>query len=125
MSNQIVTPKSDLIQVTEGDIFYASWGYEQTNINFVKVIGFSKSKKMVKIVSIGQKHVEATGPMSEKVAPDPDAVIAGTETYVKIYSKSLHNEAIILRGSYYYCPASKHLGWLYKYESPMYQSHYA
>lgn len=42
------------------DILSASWGYDQTNIDFYQVVGFS-GKKSVLIREIGAKLVEATG----------------------------------------------------------------
>lgn len=54
-----------------GDILYASWGYEQTNIDFYKVVGLTA--KSVKIVKIGQKRTDdETGHwLSEYVVADP------------------------------------------------------
>jgi hypothetical protein len=50
-----------------GDILYSSWGYDQTNIEFFKVVkvsGFS-----VWIQEVGSKIVEVTGWAHEKVVP--------------------------------------------------------
>lgn len=35
--------------VKVGDFFYASWGYDQTNVDFYKVVGFSPSGKSVRL----------------------------------------------------------------------------
>ena len=53
-----------------GDIWYSSWGYNQTNIDFYKVI--KKSEKMIWLRAIGQKYVEQTSWASETVLPDPE-----------------------------------------------------
>lgn len=45
--------------VKVGDIFYASWGYEQTNIDFYQVV--AKNKSMLTIREIYSSLVEATG----------------------------------------------------------------
>lgn len=115
-------------EVKVNDIFYASWGYEQTNIDFVKVIGISASGKTVKAVSIGAKTIKQLTDMSETVAPDPDHVISKEPVNLKI-TKSTWNATpeILLRGSYHYSSdgTSKHLGTLWRYKDPLYQSHYA
>lgn len=50
-----------------GDIFVASWGYDQTNIDFYTVVRVSKSS--VWIQESGQVITEQTGFMSENVVP--------------------------------------------------------
>jgi len=113
--------------VNVNDIFYASWGYDQTNIDFIKVVSVNKSGKSVKAVSIGQKVINQTGFMSETVAPDPDFIISKEFVTLRIQKSYTDESEIILRGSYHYSNdgLSKHLGSLYRYKSPMYQSHYA
>lgn len=54
-----------------GTIFCASWGYDQTNVDFYKVI--RKTAAMVEVVEVGQKMLEATGFMAEYVNCDPYA----------------------------------------------------
>jgi len=56
-----------------GDIFRASWGYDQTNVDYYKVV--RKTAKMVELVEIGSKMGEATSWASAHVSPDPDRVI--------------------------------------------------
>ena len=55
-----VTPKI-------GDILYSSWGYDQTNIEFFKVVKVSKFS--VWIQEIGKKVVEVTGWAHQNVVP--------------------------------------------------------
>ena len=55
-----VTPKI-------GDILYSSWGYDQTNIEFFKVVKVSEFS--VWIQEVGSKIVEVTGWAHEKVIP--------------------------------------------------------
>lgn len=59
-----------MADVEIGHIVYASWGYDQTNIDFYKVV--RKTEKMVELREIGQKYVEATSSMSEYVVADPE-----------------------------------------------------
>lgn len=62
----------DMSSVKVGDIFERSWGYDQTNVNFVKVVEVSKTGKSAKVIPIGSKHVESLSSMSGKVVADPD-----------------------------------------------------
>ena len=55
-----VTPKV-------GDILYSSWGYDQTNIEFFKVVRVSDFS--VWIQKLGSKVVEVTGWAHQNVAP--------------------------------------------------------
>lgn len=36
-----------------GDVFYRSWGYDQSNINYYRVIGVTASGKSVNLVEVG------------------------------------------------------------------------
>lgn len=57
-----------------GDVLRASWGYDQTNIDYylvTKLIG----KTSVEIVEIGQKTVEHKIGMQGKCIPDPEKII--------------------------------------------------
>lgn len=59
--------------VKVGDLFYSSWGYEQTNVEFFKVVGLTKSGKSAKVRQIGSKTKEGSeGYMSDSAYPDPD-----------------------------------------------------
>lgn len=60
-----------------GDILYSSWGYDQTNIDFYKVIEITKSGKSAKIQSIGQKVTRNAGFMCEYVIANPAVVSSG------------------------------------------------
>lgn len=54
--------------VKVGDIFYNSWGYDQTNIDWYQVVGLTKSGKSVKIKPIAGK-IKETGFMSGTTTP--------------------------------------------------------
>lgn len=64
--------KIDMNTVKVGDIFVRSWGYDQTNVDYAKVIYVSKTGKSAKLQRIGSKSVEALGDMSDHVIPDPE-----------------------------------------------------
>lgn len=79
-----------------GSILSTSWGYDQTNVDFFKVV--SRTKRTVDIIEIGANSVEGSGGfMSDKVVPNPDYttgevmrkriyILDGEEHSVKIYS---------------------------------------
>lgn len=54
-----------------GDIMYSSWGYDQTNIDFYEVVGFTKSRKSVKIRPIAKRSIGDGEFMSMSNMPDP------------------------------------------------------
>jgi len=60
---EYVTPVDAGIKV--GDYFYASWGYDQTNITWFKVVGFTA--KCVKIQQVNGTLVTDNGPYTEWV----------------------------------------------------------
>jgi len=64
--------------VNIGDIYFTSWGYDQTNIDYYKVT--SVKNKTVNLVSIGQTR-NYTGPMQGECVPDPS--VTGNKIYTK------------------------------------------
>lgn len=60
-------PSPAELNVSVGDIFYGSWGYDQTNVNFYEVTGLTGAS--VRIREVGQVQVGDSGP-SESVMPD-------------------------------------------------------
>jgi hypothetical protein len=69
----IITIKDNLKEVTQSnpvkvnDIFYTSWGYDQTNIDFYMVVDITKSS--VKVVSLGSDRTY-TGSMQGTCVPN-------------------------------------------------------
>jgi len=57
--------------VNIGDIYVTSWGYDQTNIDYYKIV--SVKNKTAKLVSIGQT-CNYTGSMQGECMPDPNVV---------------------------------------------------
>lgn len=53
-----IIPPGELPKV--GDVFYSSWGYDQTNIDFY-VVEATKGKTMCYLVPVGNKTVESQG----------------------------------------------------------------
>jgi hypothetical protein len=66
-SKMAKTMKADL-PVKVGDIFYNSWGYDQTNIDWYQVVSITASGKSVKIRPIAGK-IKETGFMSGESTP--------------------------------------------------------
>ena len=56
--------------IKAGDIYYTSWGYDQTNVDFYKVIEVKGQK--VTLIQIGSKIVDNNG-SSDSVVADPEA----------------------------------------------------
>lgn len=61
----------------KGDILYSEWGYEQTNVDFYKVVNISKSGKTAIIVELESKKTY-TGDMRGEIVPS-DMVKEGAE----------------------------------------------
>jgi hypothetical protein len=57
-----------------GDILVASWGYDQTNVNWYAVVGVP-TVKMVLVREIGSKIISSDGSGSDRVVPDPSRPI--------------------------------------------------
>lgn len=55
--------------VSIGDVFVSSWGWEQTNIDYFKVVGFS-GESTLKLVSIGAHRKEEAQAMCGTKTPD-------------------------------------------------------
>lgn len=64
--------------VKVGDVFYASWGYDQTNVDFYKVVG--KTKARIKVVEIGKIRDE--GGSCDHVRPDKTVEVGEVMTKV-------------------------------------------
>lgn len=60
----------------KGAIFYSSWGYDQTNVDFYEVVGF-KGKTLVLLRELEQIK-EPTGDMYGKTKPRPGKYKSGT-----------------------------------------------
>lgn len=128
-------PMIPIVQTTQGnkilvgDVFYSSWGYDQTNIDYYKVTSISKTGKTCYVVRIASKTVKHTGFMSEMVAPDPEIILKekfwegeNFKEEIKEYRaliKTERDDKIYLR-----CGQVSG-GYLSVYDSPMMATHYA
>ena len=56
-----------LTEVEIGTVFYRSWGYDQTQVNWAVVVGLTSSGKSVRLQEIGGVHAGHAA-----VLPDPE-----------------------------------------------------
>ncbi len=90
-----------------GQIYYASWGYDQTNIDFYKIV--EVKEKSVVVVEIGASYVPGTQGMDcSNVAPDPDKECGKPE--LKVIQFYIQND-----GTPKFFIRSKH-GWISRYD---------
>lgn len=90
--------------VQVGDVFYNSWGYEQTNIDFWQVVALRGTTQIV-LRAIGSKVVETCGWCSVIVKPVKD-------NWTKHYAGEQIIRTVQLYGESVYCNAEH--GLLYK-----------
>ena len=82
-----------LAKLVPGTLLSCSWGYEQTNVDFYKVL--EKKGATVTLVKIGAIEVEATGPSSSLIKADPDRHLSDP------FKKIVRSSRIQINGSVY------------------------
>jgi hypothetical protein len=97
-----------------GQTFETSWGFDQTNFDFIMIVGFTKSKKSAICQRCYSKENEEKSNMVYS-ALQPTKNGFGDKFKMKIQERS--NGEISLRGSYPFCNdgkmSSKRLGTFY------------
>lgn len=68
-----------------GDVLYSSWGYEQTNIDYYKVVAV-KGKTMVGVVKLGE--IRNVGDMQGTSVPDVSNIIGD------VFYRKVNNNAV-------------------------------
>ena len=106
--NELVNP----YQV--GQLFYNSWGYEQTNIDFYQIV--EVKAKSVLLQKIGQTKVEDAGYLCEYVKPNPK---------IKIGKPSLKQVKVWVTHDGKISSGVTGVSEYAKDEKGIYQSHYA
>jgi hypothetical protein len=102
-----------------GDVLEESWGYDQTNIDFYRVV--RRTKVTVWLVPLKQRMIEATGPMSETVRPTFEVAEPDWSWDGKPIRRRLKSWDGTVRG----LQVNGH-GWCSTWDGkPSYQSHYA
>lgn len=75
MSTTTATPTTVTVgnaEVKVGDFLVSSWGYDQTNVDFYKVVGFTKSGKSVRLQKWSSQTVDTSScGSSDRVVPGP------------------------------------------------------
>ena len=115
--------KLENTKVKAGDIFYESWGYDQTNIDFCVVEQVSPTGKTVLCKMMSQKTVPREGfaPMSEHVIPDKPY-----GPLFRLHVRTRSNGDTSLVGKYPYARGDTRPGYFTKWDGkPLYQSDYA
>jgi len=87
-----------------GTILVSTWGYGQTNIDFFKVVGKSKSGKSVRIQALGEIVVEQCCSMSEKVIAND--VLKGDVMTRRVKTSNFQNEEYQYVGIHSFSTAS-------------------
>lgn len=82
-------------KIRVGDYFYTSWGYDQTNIDYLIVVGISPSGKTARCRMVSPIHVGSQG--------TDDILMPGTPTGPEFQMKvRAIGDRLSLRGSYPY-----------------------
>lgn len=101
-------------QIKPGDIFYCSWGYDQTNIDFYQVI--KRTAKMITVRRIGRTS-EPAWTMACYVMPVKDAFLDSGSHYDQTYGKPLTRRlGVNLYGEPCFKPESYSMAWLWNGE---------
>ncbi len=88
-------------EVKADDIFYTSWGYDQTNYDFLKVLSVSKTGKSCKCQMVNATYREHRG-CSDIIEPQQEGY--GDIFTMKVQGyKNGENVITNLRGSYPFC----------------------
>lgn len=101
---QSIKPKNVLIEapIKRGDIFYTSWGYDQTNYDFLVILEVSKTGKTAKCQMTNRLNMGHDGGSCDVVepifCPYGDVFTMHVRQYAWDNSKTIH-----LKGSYPYC----------------------
>jgi len=81
-----------------GDILYSSWGWEQTNITFYKVV--KRTPKQVQLQQIGTSHIEDQSMAMQGTAVPNEEVKRNGVFRRKVQKSSYDNEEYVLVESY-------------------------
>lgn len=91
--------------VSVGDLYYNSWGYDQTNIDYIMVVGILKSGKTVLCQRVQKRQINGS-----TVAPSREVVGEKFKMRIKPYPNQDRPD---LRGSYHTGYGTKRLTTFY------------
>jgi hypothetical protein len=92
-------------ELKKGDLFYTSWGYDQTNYDYVAVIAVSKTGKTAKCSMTQFLHMGSDG---HNNVQEPIFCPAGKTFNLRIKKSG---DSIYLVGSYPFCQDSRRRGY--------------
>lgn len=107
-----------------GDIFYSSWGYSMTLVDYIKIVEVSKSGKTVVCMRIGSTSDGNThGPGGGRSMPNPKVELTGHGKF-RLYVRHYKGDtSVYLRGKYPFAgPDSRRMGTFWKTDKNV--SHY-
>ena len=94
-------PEDESDAVRAGDLYYTSWGYDQTNYDYIGVVAVSTTGKTAKCRRAHSKHMGASGQCNiQKPVPE----LFGDVFTMRIKrGNSIYSKGAYLKGSYPYC----------------------
>lgn len=95
MTTTAATAAPAATEVKVGSIFYESWGYDQTNVNFYEVVGITPSGKSVRVREVNARVVGERGGPSESVVPVPGTFSERSEVKTKRLQDGYRNAPTI------------------------------
>jgi len=84
--------------IKQGDILYSSWGWEQTNITFYKVL--KRTPKQVQLQQIGTSHSEDTSLAMQGTAIPNEGVERNSPFRRKVVSSTYDDSEFVMIESY-------------------------
>jgi hypothetical protein len=98
MKNKKQKKERMVSEMKKGDLYYTSWGYDQTNYDYIMVLGVSKSGKTVKAQKAKSQYLGSEYQTNKQLPLQ--------ETFGDIFQmkvKEGYSGDIVLRGSYPFC----------------------
>lgn len=87
-------------EIKVGDVFYTSWGYDQTNYDYIVVLSISTTGRTATCQRIGCSDV----PEGQCHRQKPDATHKFGDAFrMQIKNGGYYADKIVLRGSYPFC----------------------
>lgn len=88
---EVKTETQNELGIKVGDIFYMSWGYEQTNVDFFQVVALKgKTQVIIKEVRLASKSEKAVSSMSRDVSFSTTATkLVENSVFVKDQEKGM------------------------------------
>jgi len=108
-------------EIKIGQVYYTSWGYDQTNIDMLRIVSVSPSGKTVMCRMIGKEDI----PESFGLVKPSDNGLHGEpfRMHIKEYGTAPDMHQYLV-GSYPYCEGDKRLGHFGIYDHPVYETPY-